>query len=799
MTKIASQPSNPTDWQKYAASNAVAAIPLQMENNVNNGSKIAVHRGVFLDASTVLNPGLHSLHIYTDVLGFMAEDIIITPAKNGIVQIVARVLTAAKPVTLRVPLATRPPVPCRFMRPYLGTDTDNVGVVVAFDNGEVITEYLKRYPDDSHAELQASLETELRIALAQFWENSSIAISICAHVAAITANQKIYSMLNTQAVALGQQLAGRVMAGQDMTHAPVLVLDTYKETMQLALDAASAFQDQYDRFQDKAESLEVQIQAWKTMLSQAIANQKMQGILCDSAYQKYQDAAKTAASCDQQFRYDNDDVQSAGLAFEAGVEKWKFEQKLKAIKEIFMAVVTFAVSIGQLCIGNPAGGGGAAKAVEGAVKAATEAEKIADQVAAEVSSGTLQKLKKVVEALGKLYPSVSKMVVAIKDLQSNPNINVPSIADISGTTKGDADSAAIVTMAAWDTWVLESDSQMTFAVTNAIEGASAYQLALRKHAINGKQLAQAQAEAVKAGYEYVQAQMEVMRCTKQVADLQSLVDGYTGQEEVYLKAEAQFYDRLMALRTGVVIELQNMVWAYRYWALAESKIVLDATKSIADYKSDLYQIARAMETVDEQYPSDFQGFTYRDASDKLPSNFGQLLVEGLTGETHSGSFTLAPEKALAGVFFGGSHYRLSGLDPTLKGALPHQNVAKDGVVIVRLQITTSGIYQDINKDQIFRFSSLSQSRRCSYELNADGERGETWDDPIFETKYHAEPTPFTQWKIKLLNPEEIDLSGLTGVDLKWKGHVRFDPTRRPRERLEQLQDGVNLASSQEAR
>ncbi|KAL7934087.1 hypothetical protein V8C35DRAFT_327538 [Trichoderma chlorosporum] len=798
MMDIAPQPNNPTDWQKYANSEVVCAIPLQSSDNVNKSSKIAIHRGVFLDASTVLDSGMHNLSIYTDVLAFMTEDITINPAKNGTVNIVARVLTSVKPVTLRIPsgdaatsaisiyarVLDQPISVCMgdsspvFLA--LGADTDNVGAVVAVENGEMIVDYLQKYPDDNHAELQASLETELRIALVEFWINSSISISICSYVAGITAEQQSYSMLNTQAVALGQQLAGQVMAGQDMTYAPVLVLATYENTMQLALKAASAFETQYNRFQDKADDLEEQKEAWNTMLCQAKDNQDMQSSLRDLAYQKYQDAAKTANSCDQQFRYDNDDVQNAGVAFQIGIEKWKFEQKLKAIKAIFLAVISFAVDIGKMCVGDPTGASGVGKSIE----AAEEAEKIANQVAADVTSDILKKLQEVAASLGKLYPSVSQIVSAVNDLESNPDVDIPSVADISGTTKGDADSSAIVTMAAWDTWILESDDQMTFAVKNDIEGATAYQLALRKHAINGKQLAQAQAEAVKAGYEYVQAQMEVVRCTKQVEDLQCLIDTYTGQEDVYIQAEAKLYDRLLALRTGVVIELQNMVWAYRYWALSESNIVLDATKSIEDYDSDLYQIARDMETVDEQYSSDFQGFTYYDESDKLPSNFGQSLVEGLAVETHTGSFTLAPDKASAGVFFGGSHYRLSGLDPTLRGALPQKNAVKDGVVIVHLQITTSGIYEDIQNDQVFRFASLPQSRQCSYELNENGERGRTWDDPIFETKYHAEPTPFTQWKIKLLNPEDVDLRGLVGVDLTWQGHYRFTSTRKLEESSE---------------
>ncbi|KOS46391.1 hypothetical protein ACN38_g2613 [Penicillium nordicum] len=57
-----------------------------------------------------------------------------------------------------------------------------------------------------------------------------------------------------------------------------------------------------------------------------------------------------------------------------------------------------------------------------------------------------------------------------------------------------------------------------------------------------------------------------------------------------------------------------MIWAYRYWALTDSTIVLDATKSTDQYLTDLYTITREMETISEQYSSDFQEFTYTDKS-----------------------------------------------------------------------------------------------------------------------------------------------------------------------------------------
>lgn len=154
------------------------------------------------------------------------------------------------------------------------------------------------------------------------------------------------------------------------------------------------------------------------------------------------------------------------------------------------------------------------------------------------------------------------------------------------------------------------------------------------------------------------------------------------------------------------------------------------------------------------------------------------MKEGIKGKNHIGSFTLAPEKGLASDFDEGSHYRLDGLNPTLLGVLPNPIALKGGVVVVNLRITTSGIYADIEKDKVFRFASLPQSRRCSYELDENGNRGKTRVYPAFETKDHAEPTPFTQWKIELLNPEDIVLDGFKGVDLQFTGNVRFDVKRR---------------------
>ncbi|KAG8423082.1 hypothetical protein J3458_000002 [Metarhizium acridum] len=749
-------------------------------------------RGVYLD-STALLPSMLRLNVFTDIFALTKHENVVSPHKNGTIQITARVLTADAPVTIVIPSDASGAIsiyaaildqPVTILNGSdnleldLGPESEYIGVTIGFSSGEMEHDYEKKYPSTSSDDLKASLNTQLRIALVQFWKNMSVAVSLSSYVATMTTNQEYFNLLNTQAVAVGQQLAGQAIAGPDMSYAPVLVLDRYKESTQQALNAATAFEAQFERFQDKKESLEVHKQAWDTMLAQARNENSMRVNLRNMALDKYKSARQTAVSCEAQFKEDDFALEILRIRFENGLQKWKDEQELKAVFQILMAAASFALNIATLCMGNPGGGGGAADAVGKAVEAVKVAEGLVGQIGKVLRSDTFKKLAECVEALLALYPIIESVVDAVGKFEIDPTVEIPSLDTITGTSQGDANAAAIVTMAAWDKWILESDEQMEFAVSEGVDYASDYRLALRKHAINGKQLTQAHAESVKAGYEYVQAQMEVIVSEQQISGLQRLRDEYEEQEAIYALAESMLYDRAMALRTTVVISLRNMAWAYRYWALTASSISLDSRKPLVEYQQDLSIIIQEMVNADSRYSSDFQPFDYDIDSEDLPAGCGQSMKDGIKGKNHIGSFTLAPEKGLASDFDEGSHYRLDGLNPTLLGVLPNPNALKGGVAVVNLRITTSGIYADIEKDKVFRFASLPQSRRCSYELDENGIRGKTRVYPAFETKDHAEPTPFTQWKIELLNPEDILLDGLRGIDLQFTGHVRFDTKRR---------------------
>lgn len=117
----------------------------------------------------------------------------------------------------------------------------------------------------------------------------------------------------------------------------------------------------------------------------------------------------------------------------------------------------------------------------------------------------------------------------------------------------------------------------------------------------------------------------------------------------------------------------------------------------------------------------------------------------------------------------------------LNEAMPQSNAIKHEVINVKLQISTSSLYSNIiSNRKILHFISKPQFKKVSYDLLENGENGDIHDHAIFETTKHAEPTPFTQWTIKLVHPERVNLDGLKGVFLSWQGHVRFDEGRRRR-------------------
>jgi hypothetical protein len=453
----------------------------------------------------------------------------------------------------------------------------------------------------------------------------------------------------------------------------------------------------------------------------------------------------------------------------------------------------------MICVGIPSAGAvGAVKTVEEASKAAGEGKKVVSE--------TLKALNDCVSAISKLYPTVGEAVASLKTLEGNLEADVTKLKDVIG---GNASAVGVATLAAWDRWILDSDAQLKVAIDLKIQGAAEYRLELRKHAVNAKALVQAQTEAIKAGQEYVHASLEQKLAQRDLDYLNKLQKKWETNSQNDQVVEAMFYDRFMTIRTSIVMGMRNLLWAYKYAALEDSKVVLSVQKTAAMYQHDLWTISDELDHYLERHNPGFTGqwlslisrtwkipLTYFRRLDppsdgrerckyllpskiscvnpppQLPSPFGSQLIASLqlkhfaTFTFAPDSFKMSPEQNVAGPFKDGEHFRVLSLRVFLVGA--RAKFAKDHLdAQFRLTVSTSGVYADFQDNKMFQFTTKPLTR-IPFKYNVEDGKFVVYAETPFESKDFPAPTPFTQWTIAIKNPEEIDLSGLTDVRLEWK-------------------------------
>lgn len=129
-------------------------------------------------------------------------------------------------------------------------------------------------------------------------------------------------------------------------------------------------------------------------------------------------------------------------------------------------------------------------------------------------------------------------------------------------------------------------------------------------------------------------------------------------------------------------------------------------------------------------------------------------------------------------FVHGSQYRLHGMRITPQNIKP-RSTDDHGRASVSILIETSGLYSDIcrdpdgNKpDQVLTFVTQAQKKRYSYFVDENGEFLELLEEPSFPSTYHAEPPPFTEWKVFFDTADNFILDDLNSLLLSWQGTFR---------------------------
>lgn len=120
------------------------------------------------------------------------------------------------------------------------------------------------------------------------------------------------------------------MTGPDIRYAPVLKIKSFLDTLTRALDAVEAFEKQYDRFQDKKESVETHLAAWSSMLERIKNEKSMRENFRESALGKYNDARSIVKKCADMFGDDQKEIRLKQVDFQKGIKPWKAQKQLEA-------------------------------------------------------------------------------------------------------------------------------------------------------------------------------------------------------------------------------------------------------------------------------------------------------------------------------------------------------------------------------------------------------------------------------------------------------------------------------------
>ncbi|MEO6700792.1 MAG: hypothetical protein ABI140_00450 [Jatrophihabitantaceae bacterium] len=453
-----------------------------------------------------------------------------------------------------------------------------------------------------------------------------------------------------------------------------------------------------------------------------------------------------------------------------GIPEWEREQIAKAVIELSTAIVTFAVGIGVMFLGDPAGGGAAvAGAVEGA-KAAEAAAKAGSEIAtlAKQLSEVMEKLKLVGEALKKVYDLSSEVIRVVDDFQ-NAGEYAAKLRDMNADTQG----ADLTATYEWQVYQQASDASLQGPVDAGIGFAAELKLAIDAVAVYGQALAAAQVATIAASQQYAAVSLQKQLAVQQQAELQRYVDSLVKGEAPLVTLMQRFYELYLNSKSSLFAAIQGYRDSYYYWALLPSAIrpsIIDGVDGLDTGLKNLTSIAMDFQTALEHFDPPPQVL----ADKRLVIEDPAVLADLAKNRRARWVVPIG-----AGTFENFDRVRLSRVRVWLEGA----KVADGGSVDVLMR--TQGNYLDRFKDKPYQFTSKPLVRDFEYRVStklsgppdwvfSDGSYGYIEVDGTVDNEVsyaYFQPTPFAEWSIDLSRTPGVDLSGVTKLTMQFAGSV----------------------------
>jgi hypothetical protein len=574
-----------------------------------------------------------------------------------------------------------------------------------------------------------------------------------------------------QSSALLALLTARVKAtANGTTFVPYLSRTVYGDLAKAYVDEARQYEADFRALQTQRVVDDHFLALAKSLLANKTYESRYAVELLDQARRNFDHAV---AASDEAERTLSDAQLKASLVkidFElVGVPAWRREQIAKAVIEIGTAVVTFAVGIGAMFAGDPAGGGAAAGGAIEAAKSAEKAAKTGSEIArlAKQLAETMEKLKQVGEVLAKVA-ELAKAVIAVAGDLDHAESYVAKMREMSAELGG-ADLTATYD---WQIYQQAADASLADPVKEGIEFAEALKLAVDAVAVYGQARAAAQVAVIDAGQRYAVVSLQQQLARRQQAELQAYVDALDRGAVAPAALLQRFYELYLNAKTGLFTAAQGYRDSYYYWALQPSVInpsIIDGVDGLDTGLKDLTNMVMDNRSALEHFDPPPQKMT-----DKLFFVDDARVVSALAADGEAR--WVLPADAAGFTRF--DRVRLTCVRIWLEGA----QLPDGGTVDVRM--ATQGNYLDRFGGKSYQFTSKPLVRDFQYRVTRTDDGSVAWifpngtygyievDGVVDEEVSYAyfQPTPFAEWHVKVTG-DGLDLTGLTRVVMQFAGSV----------------------------
>lgn len=509
----------------------------------------------------------------------------------------------------------------------------------------------------------------------------------------------------------------------EMTFIPELDYKVYYGEVMQYIDILQDFETNYNRYVEQKEDMQERKKVLQVLCGHVQDVNKFQDYMLENTKKKYEEVSEAKRKALNNYSTIQSELEIQSIKFEMDVREWQRQQQIKLTFDLIQLVSNIVVDIGTLVAT-----GGITSSAE-VPKYITETKKFVEVIKSIISFVTdMNKLAKNIGSLVKHYEGGGKI----------PSISLP---DVSGTD-------FVNQMAAWDIMNTEIHNIFEPMLEKGVTGVRDYLCVIEKVVIYGKAVLDAQQAYLEVGNEYVSMLAKrqiVIKDQQRIAEWSRHLD----EKEAYSTAMLQsIWQMKTNMKIGIAIAIQNYMAAYKYWTLSDIEQVSCITMNATELKQLLMKVYRDYEHVLENLeypPQHFNKVTYTIAlaKESKDSNFTFVEEEGKVIFDMPMDCTLFSQK---------NRVRLDCIRVWLDG------LETQGDETVCVACETSGLYQDRNRGKRYQFTSKPLKRIFEYvgstnEIIVDGKIDEDFKS------FFKQPTPFTQWKITILQPELIVSKG----------------------------------------